>query len=252
MSEETVSEKTIAQNTCWLDARAILIRGELAKEFLQGYLTCDTQRIQPGSAVPMAMCTVKGRVVASGWAVQTPNGIGLIVHASLVETVENYLKPYVTFSKCQFAAGQSQYVVRAANADSSGWTLPISSLGEYAWQLTETLSANVTNCSQTIAFKLAEADFVWLQAPSTGEFLPQMLNLHEQNAVDFDKGCYLGQEIVARAQFRGAVKRGLKRWSWQDIPPVLGDQTERGVVVQAASNPSSSNSGISHAVGKVD
>jgi folate-binding Fe-S cluster repair protein YgfZ len=61
--------------------------------------------------------------------------------------------------------------------------------------------------------------------------------------VDFDKGCYLGQEIVARAQFRGAVKKQLAEFSWQGVAPVLGDtwqnpQGTKGDVVYVSRNDS--------------
>ena len=70
-------------------------------------------------------------------------------------------------------------------------------------------------------------------------FLPQVLGMHEAGAVDFDKGCYLGQEIVARAQFRGAVKRGIDIFEWYGQVPAAGDDwTEsahgKGTVIFAA------------------
>ena len=57
-------------------------------------------------------------------------------------------------------------------------------------------------------------------------FLPQMLNLHEFNAVSFSKGCYLGQEVVARAQHRGEVKRRLFVASHNDENLRVGDRIE--------------------------
>ena len=72
-----------------------------------------------------------------------------------------------------------------------------------------------------------------------GKFLPQVLGLHEAGAVDFDKGCYLGQEIIARAQFRGAVKRGIDIFEWRGQAPKAGDDWKdsahgKGTVVFAA------------------
>ena len=84
----------------WRAASLLTVAGATAAEFLQGYLTCDTQRINPQTATPMAICNVQGRVLASGWAIAMENAIGLIVHASVAAEVEQFLKPYVTFSKC--------------------------------------------------------------------------------------------------------------------------------------------------------
>ena len=64
---------------------------------------------------------------------------------------------------------------------------------------------------------------VFINKTLSQKFLPQMLDLHVHGAVDFDKGCYLGQEIVARAQFRGAVKKQLGQFQWQGLAPAIGD-----------------------------
>ena len=63
--------------------------------------------------------------------------------------------------------------------------------------------------------------------------------MHDVGAIDFDKGCYLGQEIVARAQFRGAVKRGIDQFAWQGERPAAGDSREdpefgKGTVISTA------------------
>jgi folate-binding protein YgfZ len=88
---------------------------------------------------------------------------------------------------------------------------------------------------------LVAAGFAFITAPVAEKFLPQMLALDQHGAVDFDKGCYLGQEIVARAEFRGAVKRKLVQFSWQDTPqqvaPEIGTiwQTT-GMVINVSSD----------------
>jgi folate-binding protein YgfZ len=61
---------------------------------------------------------------------------------------------------------------------------------------------------------LLSAGLALVTSHSTEQYLPQMLGLAASGAIDFDKGCYLGQEIVARAQHRGAVKRQLARLHW--------------------------------------
>ena len=55
-----------------------------------------------------------------------------------------------------------------------------------------------------------------------------MLGLHERGAVSFTKGCYLGQEVVARAQHRGQVKRNLTALHWTGTPPTPGTAIEAG------------------------
>ena len=60
---------------------------------------------------------------------------------------------------------------------------------------------------QELLKTLTENKFVFVEAKISQKFLPQQLGLHLTGAVDFNKGCYLGQEIVARVQFRGSVKK---------------------------------------------
>ena len=54
----------------WNEARAMCLGANGAKEFLQGYLTCNTDNISEDSYLPFALCDIKGRVLANGWATQ--------------------------------------------------------------------------------------------------------------------------------------------------------------------------------------
>ena len=104
--------------------------------------------------------------------------------------------------------------------------------GETSWQLAD-----------------IEAGIAHLDAATSASFLPQMLGYDELDAISFTKGCYLGQEVVARAQSRGRVKRGLVRWRWADQPdgaPAAGadlttdDGRRVGTVIQSVATSSSS------------
>lgn len=212
----------------WADARLIEIQGATAAEFLQGYLTCDTAALDVGQARPMAICTVKGRVLASGWALGLADGIGLLVHKSLAARVQTFLLPYIRFSKCTLN-------------DQPSWILLSEDDGAY--QLLPQLSvlpasiepSGAEDCSSEVDTALVDAQFAFVSEPVSEQFLPQMLALDARGAVDFDKGCYLGQEIVARAQFRGAVKRGLSEFSFAAPAPATGqDWQGQGTVIATA------------------
>ena len=69
--------------------------------------------------------------------------------------------------------------------------------------------AELPDASSRLNEQLIEQRRVLIEDRTSGHHLPQMLALQEHGTIDFDKGCYLGQEVVARASFRGAVKRGL-------------------------------------------
>ena len=87
--------------------------------------------------------------------------------------------------------------------------------------------------------RLVERREVWLTADTSGRFLPQMIGLDRIGAVSFSKGCYLGQEVVARAQHLGEVKRKLSALDWSGIAPSPGtvveaDGRNAGTVVAVA------------------
>lgn len=214
----------------WRDVKVLIVEGAMAADFLQGYLTCDTLKLQPGQAQPAAICNVKGRVLANGWAVQLAQGIGLVIHASRFEAAAEFLTPYVTFSKCDLRAAPLFVMTNTPAAD-------IHLLPGVRLALVENAASTEPDVSTTMQALLVDAEIALVSTPVSEAFLPQMLALDRIGAVDFDKGCYLGQEIVARAQFRGEVKRQLVKFKWQDTPPAVGDTTPaRETIINVAGN----------------
>ena len=84
-------------------------------------------------------------------------------------------------------------------------------------------SADADEGHDAFANACVEAGFVVVSKPVAQAFLPQMIGLTDVGAVSFSKGCYLGQEVVARAQHRGEVKRKLRRYRFDGRAPVTGD-----------------------------
>ena len=199
----------------------------------------------------MALCNVKGRVVASGWAIAVSDnetvGVALVVHRTVDSALRRFLKPYVTFSNCQML--DDPWPVQIKHQGSGG-TLEAAP----GYNLLVAASAPSTAVDQGLVNKfetaLIEQRFAFVDDAVTGQFLPQMLALDDSRAVDFDKGCYLGQEIVARAQFRGQVKRQLDTFEWHGERPSPGDTwADRGTVIQTVqTNGEGANRGIGHAV----
>ena len=251
----------------WHDATILQIAGESGRqradvlEFLQGYLTSDTERLGE-SALPTALCNLKGRVVANGWLVKTlPDTLGLVVHTTLADRVTEFLAPYLRFSKCNPAPPLERPVVANSaaiqeNPDSyihlfDDWYL-VSPAND---AIPDNSDIEHPDISAALLHSLLEQKVPWISAPVTEQFLPQVLELERIGAIDFDKGCYLGQEIVARAQFRGAVKNGLHRYDWHNEPPKVGAkmevevdpedgvETERYTVVNICTDPTDASTG---------
>jgi len=221
----------------WAAACAVVVCGKSVAEFLQGYLTCDTADLTADTPRAMALCNVQGRVVACGWALMlndhlqhdTGQAIALIVHASLASRVREFLKPYLMFSKCTF--DESPYDVQVVCSNAAAFPIKKITIAPAA----DSESADRQDQSQTCQQLLVAAGFVFLEEPVSERFLPQVLGLDVFDAIDFNKGCYLGQEIIARSQFRGTFKRKLQLNFWHTQPPLVGSKWSPAGTVIAVS-----------------
>lgn len=237
----------------WLaDLAVVSFTGRDARAFLQGYLTCDTDQLSAGRLTPTALCNLQGRVVMNGWCApmedQGDGGqtIHLLLHASLVERLTEFLRPYLMFSKTTARDLREDSIVLASlDTDEPGGLM----LDERRRLFTQTSVAGARNLwdahphvSQERWLATLTADgYPLVSAPVSEVFLPQMLDLERLGAINFEKGCYLGQEVVARAQHRGRVKRRLERLTWQGpAAPCPGAELTddsgkaRGIVLQSA------------------
>ena len=178
------------------DLVALQLTGADAAAFLQGYLTADMSKVEPHAGLPMAWCTLKGRVLANGWVAGTDEAVTLLVDGSVAAALEREMRRYLLFSRSKLA--------RVA--------------------LPPNLALPPTSChagdhAEALADGCAAAGVVIVNAATSESFLPQMIGLADIGAVSFAKGCYLGQEVVARAQHRGKVKVRLRRYQVAANPP---------------------------------
>lgn len=224
----------------WRSALGLNVTGDRAIEFLQGYLTCNLDRFADLSTLPMSLCNLKGRVIVSGWAHQhASDHVELIVHKSLTARLQEVLGPYARLSRCDLAiAAGPPSVVISAQPDTA-----------FEYPARTHTTSETGDISELLERRLIEMKFAWVSAETSEKFLPQVLDLHHQGAVDFDKGCYLGQEIVARAQFRGSVKKSLVEFTWQSTCPAVGAVNEDGhTVISITSSVGKSDEGQGLAV----
>lgn len=205
----------------------LTLAGPDAANFLQGYLTCDMDALEEEAALPMAYCNIKGRVLANGWARGRPERVSLIVHASLAEALSAHLSKYLVFARSKLEQGPNRSLLGAPRG--GGVELP--PLGQVL------APADDAGPFADLDRLCIDAGFAVVSAPVSERFLPQMLGLTDIDAVNFEKGCYLGQEVVARAQYRGEVKRRIRRYRYRGGRPTTGVATSpSGVVVHAADN----------------
>lgn len=190
--------------------------GPDAAAFLQGYLTADLDTLEADRGLPMALCNIKGRVIASGWAFGESSRVRLIVHASVAADVERELGKYLLFAKSKLVAGNGG--LRFVPATSAGDSVALPGL---AYAVDPDADHDEGHGAFTDA--CVDAAFVVVSKPVSQAFLPQMIGLTDVDAVSFSKGCYLGQEVVARAEHRGQVKRRLHRYAPAGELPAPGD-----------------------------
>lgn len=163
------------QTTNTTDQRAyIQLAGPDSRKFLQGQVTCDMESLIGDAIIDGAHCTPKGRIIFLFSASCDPqDNIILETHQSVGEIAMASLKKYAVFFKTDISDVTERY-------------------------LSETVPSNLQR------IRTGSADVV---AETSDMFIPQMLNLDALGYISFKKGCYTGQEIVARAHYRGAVKR---------------------------------------------
>ena len=228
---------------CPLSHEGVLaVRGADAAKFLQGQLTCNLNYLSDTQASLGARCTQKGRMQSSFRILLQSDGVLLAMATELLEPQLADLKKYAVFSKSKLTDESAAWVrFGLSDADqalaSLGLELPAAtdsvarseqliairvSPGRIElWAPAEQAEA----VRSQLAAQLQQADLnEWLLGqvragigqvmPQTRElFIPQMLNLQAVGGVSFKKGCYTGQEIVARMQYLGKLKRRLYRLS---------------------------------------
>ena len=187
--------------------------GPDAATFLQGYLTADLDQLEPDRALPMALCNLKGRVVANGWVAGEASHVRLLVHPSVTSILAGELGKYLLFAKAKLEEADTGLRL---SPDGSPGAFELAPVGYFAspGKPDENHAGFVDAC--------AETGFVLVSEAIAERFLPQMIGLTDVGAVNFAKGCYLGQEVVARAEHRGQVKQQLRRYRFDGSPPPVG------------------------------
>lgn len=215
------------------DERLLLFQGPDADNVLHGQTTADTKALPVGHSVGGAFCDVKGRVIADFLALRVDTEVfALRVSADLTDLLSEHLKKFLMFSKTTLSVSDWRVVGMLGETahdrlnvpspgDSSAVAIALdggfllsrgSHQSEYFGPgLDEHLTA------ETHARLLAGA---WYSASllrgearvvkaTSGRYLPQDMNYDLLGWVNFKKGCYTGQEIIARLHWRGKPKRRL-------------------------------------------
>ncbi|WP_160064895.1 tRNA-modifying protein YgfZ [Psychromonas sp. L1A2] len=227
---------------CPLDSWDLIsVTGEDRITFLQGQLTCDLEKLETGQQTLAAHCNPQGKAWTVARVIVLEDRVLLTQPSSVSEVQLPELKKYAAFSKVVIQketeykifglAGpkSAEYIAEEVDTATthetsslldSGTILikqPYPSLRYLAIMknaVAEDLLADLKNKAEIFDDSLWNAMNIaagvgFIEAQISAQFIPQMLNLQALDGISFTKGCYIGQETVARAKYRGANKRAM-------------------------------------------
>lgn len=228
-SQDALPSLAIAPLESWALIQAT---GQDSKSYLQGQLTCDVVTLAQDEVRLGAHCDAKGKVWSAFHLFHHQQGYGMFQPKALVEKEIAELKKYAIFSKVEFSESPLTLLgVMGSAADAFIDTLTqergdVRSLREgSAVRIGQQRWVVITN--EETAFQIVDAfegqksdESLWrlydiqsaspsLTQTQQNEHIPQALNLQALGGISFTKGCYTGQETVARAKYRGINKRAL-------------------------------------------
>lgn len=207
----------------------LTVAGKDAAKLLQGQITCNVNDVTDNKSSLGAICNPKGRAIATFLLVKSSDTFLLVLPVELLETVKKRLQMVILRSDVQITDSSDELCL----------------IGLLHHQPTEELFA--TSRGETIAVNFSSRDLViakpdqaialwsektgnegfqpdhsaqwryldislgipWLTTATSEQFIPQMLNLDKLGGISFNKGCYTGQEIVARTHYLGKAKRAM-------------------------------------------
>lgn len=218
------------------------VSGADAERFLQGQVTCDVSALPVGSFSYGAACNNKGRVIAPFLIYREEHDFLLVFQTGLAALFTEAMKKFLPFYKCSMSVDASLRCVGLIGASLppqlalQGWSLPAAGqatvlpagwiariTGEHPQYIVCTTLETLDPLPGSMSDSTAAG--AWLQwqacgmrngffpfAVSDSELhTPQELNFEQKGYVSFSKGCYTGQEIIARMHYRGKLKRKLYR-----------------------------------------
>ncbi len=231
----------------------ILVSGDDAAPFLHNQLSNDVQALTEGDAQWTSWCSPKGRMLVTPLLWRGKQGYFFQLPRALQAAIQKRLQMFILRSKVKLDDMSADWIKLGVAGDGakanihalfgavpevmkslhnhlgrvirlSANRFEIIASAENAATIWQTLSASATKVGAPVWDLLAIRDGVIEVLPETqDQFVPQMANFELIGGVNFKKGCYPGQEIVARTQYRGILKRRMVRVHGEGDAPKLGE-----------------------------
>jgi tRNA-modifying protein YgfZ len=209
------------------------VSGNDATKLLQGQVTCNVNDLSETKGSLAAMCNPKGRAIATFFMVKKEDIFLLVLPVELLETVKKKLQMYILRSDAKVTDGSDELcLIGLVEPSQSGQGFVTEILQDKAsiainFPASTSRKLLITNIDNAMRFWSEKVDsqgfrkaspvewryldilsgIPWLTTETSEEFIPQMLNLDKLGGISFNKGCYTGQEIVARTHYLGKSKR---------------------------------------------
>lgn len=238
----------------------LLIEGADAARFLQGQVTCDVHQLSKSPNLMGARCNPKGRVLNNFLLCQTKDEqLLLLMDKSLIQPCIDELSKFAAFFKAELLDASNDYqLIGISGEDASTLSKQMPSIHTYPLidgrqiaivpnEMAETAWQQLTPTATPVGSEFwrlqdIQAGLGYVQQSTTSLFIPQMLNLQAVGGISFKKGCYTGQEVVARMKYLGKLKRRMYRLavdSSEQLEPgtpcyLPGQEQSVGNVVAAA------------------
>ena len=252
--------QNISTSMAQLDSFGVIkLTGADNIKFLQGQATINVERLQENELALGAVCNPQGRCVSLFFICQFNDAIWLILKQETIEATIINLKKYAVFFKVDILDCSAEYQLFGLtnislkdnklknNGLVAFWEAKRLAISIISRDKESTIDAvkpsSLTKSNeQSWLFALAKQGVSWLTLPSQSQFLPHNLDLPQLAAVDFKKGCFTGQEVIARMQYKGKLKSHIQLFETQatlDVLPmstIWSDEKSVAQVICSAKN----------------
>ena len=256
MSQISLDNSHTKQYANKLNNRGVIqLTGDEKVSYLQGQVTADINQLKDNHALLACHCDFKGKVWSIFYTFAWQDSILLVTNDSVLDKSMSELNKYGVFAKVEITNKSDSWQITGGSGDLFEKAI-VEVFGALPSDDMEVLSNTYglvmsidqpekrylvlqpNNTQQQLTYDLPENDDLWeiadikaglgdIRESTINEYIPQMLNLQALNAIDFEKGCYMGQEVVARTKYLGRNKRaGFVLTTDSSINDLSGEQLE--------------------------
>lgn len=204
----TYGAKIVSQN---VSDSIISFEGVDVRDVLHGQTTRNFKALELHNPIDGAFCDLKGRVITDFTAVLTADTSVLMrVNSAVTPLLQQHLAKYLMFSKTKMSLldWRTWGCKGTVDTDATGIRVPRADGHCEVWSPLTAPATQALSPDEWLHFRVSHG-MARINEHAIGKYLPQDLNYDLLGLIDFDKGCYTGQEIIARLHYRGQPKRRL-------------------------------------------